>query len=126
MIRLLSFCLLPSFCFCFAACGKRITNENVDAVNAAFEHAEKSARGDSSEKGISPKEVESILGPPSKVDSFRIERTTLAEGVRYVYEQDGQKVVLHFYDNRLISKAPHFGETPTPGAEEKKFQQQQP
>jgi hypothetical protein len=121
--------ILPSaFCFGFTGCGKRITNANIDAVNSAFDRVEKSGRSETGEKGVTPKEVESILGTPTRVENFKMEVQThkpIVEGVRYIYEQDGDKVTLHFVDNRLISKAPHFGETETAGAEEMKSEKPQ-
>jgi hypothetical protein len=47
----------------FAACGPTITNQNISAVNEQFEALEKSG------KTLSIKEVESILGPPARVES---------------------------------------------------------
>jgi hypothetical protein len=110
----------------FSACGNRITDANIDAVNFEFERAEKPARADG-DKGVSPKEVESILGVPSKVENFKMEvqtRKPIVEGVRYIYEQNGESIVLHFVDNKLISKAPHFGEAQMRGAEQKNQLQQ--
>jgi hypothetical protein len=42
-----------------AGCGPRITDANIDVVNQQFEAAEKTLRS-----GVTPKEVESILGQP--------------------------------------------------------------
>ena len=110
--------------------GPRISNANIDAVNAEYDRSEKAAAtrsadiGERAERGVSPKEVESILGVPNKVETFKMEVQTsrpVVDGLRYIYEQDGQHIVLHFVDNKLIAKAPHFGEeAPTPLAEEKK------
>lgn len=106
---------LPVFAMTIAltACGKRITNANIDAVNGAFDRAENLPRIEGLERGVSPKEVESILGMPNRVETFKMEiqtRKPVVDGTRYIYDQDGQKVVLHFVDNKLISKAPYFGE----------------
>ncbi|GEM_PF-736953 len=109
-----------SFSILFAGCEKHISQANIDAVNSAFDRAENTSRG-VIEKTVSPKEVESILGAPSKVETFKMELEThkpVVEGTRYIYEQNGQKIVLHFVDNKLISKAPYFGEAQT-GAEKK-------
>ena len=85
-----------------AACGPRVTNQNIEALNQQFEAAEKSG------KSMSLKEVESIMGTPKRIESFPIEMRTVKEmpGVRYYYEQDGQTLELHFLDNKLISKVP--------------------
>ncbi|MEA3186553.1 MAG: hypothetical protein QOD99_383 [Chthoniobacter sp.] len=105
------------------ACGKRITNANIDAVNGAFDRAENAPRAEGVDHGVSPKEVESMLGVPTRVESFKMEiqtRKPVVEGTRYIYEQDGQAVVLHFVDNKLISKSPYFGEKSPDSPEEKK------
>ena len=94
----------------FAACGPRVTNRNIDALNAQFESAEKSGRS------LSTKEVESILGQPTRQEAFPIEMQTVRElpGVRYYYEErkgnDVEVVELHFIDNKLIRRGRHFGE----------------
>ena len=65
-------------------------------------------------KGLSPKEVESILGQPTRVEKFEIPletRKPTLDGVRYFYEQGGQTLDLHFVDNKLISKVPQISET---------------
>lgn len=94
------------------ACGPTVTNENIAAVNDQFEGLEKSG------KTLSIKEVESILGPPSRVETFPIEMRTVKElpGVRYYYKQGESTVELHFIDNKLIRRVLKFGERP---AEEK-------
>lgn len=99
-----------SFAVAFAGCGPRITNANIDVVNKEFQAAEKAGKG-----GVSLKEVESILGQPT-----HIETTTLplesqkkeVEVVRYYYQQDGQTVELHFFNNRLIGRVAHLDEKP--------------
>lgn len=106
-----------------SACGPRITNANIEAVNKEFERRESNAPTDPTERGMSPKEVESILGIPSQVENFKIEvqtRKPVLDGVRYYYEQDGQTVVLHFVENKLISKAPLLGETTPPDPQPRK------
>ncbi len=89
-----------------------MTNENITAVNDQFEALEKSG------KALSIKEVESMLGPPSRVETFPIEMRTVKElpGVRYYYKQGETTVELHFIDNKLIRRVLKFGERP---AEEK-------
>ena len=119
MRRMITACLLsPAFCLGFTACGERITNANIDVVNRQLDQVEKSDK-----VGVSPKEVESILGPPTRMVSKTLPLETQkkeVEVVRYYYEQGGKTIELHFYDNKLISRAPYFGETPPPsGAEEK-------
>jgi len=100
--------LLPLPLLTLAACGPKVTNQNIDALNTQFEQAERSGRT------VGIKEVESILGPPLRVESFPIEMRTVKvlPGQRYYYEQDGQTVELHFIDNKLIRRVLRFGEEP--------------
>lgn len=90
-------------------CGPRFTNENIDVVNKRFESAEQIG------KGVSPKEVESILGQPKRVEGYTLTLETQKkelEGVRYYYEQDGERLELHFLDNKLISRVPRLNARP--------------
>lgn len=90
-----------------SACGPRVANRNIEALNAQFEAAEKTG------KSLSLKEVEAILGQPTREENFPIEMQTTRElqGVRYYYEVGGQTVELHFIDNKLIRRSSRFGET---------------
>ena len=65
--------------------GKRITKANVDAV----------------EEGMSKKQVESILGPPTSIDNkdFIIMKKTT-----YVYRQGKDSVTVVFKDDKVQSK----------------------
>lgn len=94
----------------FSACGPRLADRNIDAVNRLYEQAEKGG------KSLSIKEVEAVLGQPNRVESFPIEMQTTKDlpGVRYYYKQDGRTIELHFVDNKLIRRVDHFGETPAP------------
>lgn len=88
------------------SCKPEITNANIEAVNLRKEKAEQSGR-----KGLTPKEVESILGLPDRVENTTIELETQKKQVpvtRYYYEQDGQVVELHFFDNKLINRVPQW------------------
>lgn len=100
--------LLPIPLVALVACGPTVTNQNIAAVNDQFEAMEKSG------KGLSIKEVESILGPPTRVETFPIEMRTVKElpGVRYYYKQGETTVELHFIDNKLIRRVLKFGEHP--------------
>lgn len=101
----------------FAACGPRVADRNIDALNRLYEAAERSG------KTLSIKEVESVLGQPSRAESFPIEMHTTKElpGVRYYYEQNGQTIELHFIDNKLIRRVQRFGEKPLEEAEKRKL-----
>jgi hypothetical protein len=97
-----------------AGCQRRITNANIDAVNSAWER-----KGD---KGVAPKEVESILGQPDRVEPFKIPLETehrTIEGLRYYYAQDGEEVVAHFLDNKLTAPMTRLHEAAEPNPEEK-------
>ena len=104
--------LFSTLILAFAACGPRVTNRNIDALNAQFDAAEKNG------KGLSVKEVEAILGQPNKQESFPIEMQTVKElpGVRYSYEENGQTVELHFIDSKLQNRVVHFGAKPSDDA----------
>src|SRR5690606_4705417 len=63
------------------SCEGRFTNDNIDVVNREFSHGENIGKG-----GVSPKEVESILGPPKRVEPYQLQLETqkkVLDGVRY-------------------------------------------
>lgn len=99
-----------------SACGPRLADRNIDAVNRLYEQADKSG------KSLSIKEVEAVLGQPSRVEAFPIEMQTTKElpGVRYYYKQDGRTIELHFVDNKLIRRIDHFNDTPAPEESEQR------
>jgi len=77
-------------------CGQHLTDSNLKQVRPE----------------MSPKEVESILGQPARIEKFQMEVQThkpVLDGVRYYYEQDGQTIALHFVDGKLISQVPTWG-----------------
>ncbi|MCE9612067.1 MAG: hypothetical protein K8R23_17860 [Chthoniobacter sp.] len=90
--------------FGLSACGPRVTNRNIDALNAQMDAG----------RALSIKEVEAILGQPTRHTSQLIEQQTTRElpVVRYYYEENGKTVELHFVDNKLQNRIPHFGEKP--------------
>ena len=65
--------------------GKRITKANVDQVT----------------DGMSKKQVESILGPPS---SLTTEDLVIAKKTTYVYRQGKDSVTIVFKDDKVQSK----------------------
>jgi len=111
-----------SCAFGLSACGPRLTDRNIDAVNRLYEQAEKSG------KALSIKEVESVLGPPTRTEAFPIEMQTTKElpGVRYYYQQGGHVVELHFVDNKLIRRVDHFDEPAPQESEQLKMPPHQP
>jgi len=102
-----------SFAFGFAACGPKLADRNIDALNKMYDAAERSG------KSLSIKEVEAVLGPPKVSEPFPIEMQTtkVLQGVRYYYVQDGQTIELHFIDNKLIRRVQHAGEKPAEDSE---------
>lgn len=109
--------LFSSLALGLTACGPRVADRNIDALNRLYESAERSG------KTLTIKEVESVLGQPTRVEQFPIEMQTTKElpGVRYYYKQNGQTVELHFVDNKLIQKVHHFGEPEADEAEQRKM-----
>ena len=87
--------LLFAALFLFTACSQHLTEANLKQVRPE----------------MSPKEVESILGQPARVEKFVMEmQRSGPEGIRYFYEQDGKTIVLHFVDGKLISQVPSWNE----------------
>jgi hypothetical protein len=102
--------LVPFF-FLSTSCKPKISEANIDAVNQRYVKSELQARG-----GLSPKEVESILGPPDQTESTIIELETQKKQVpvtRFIYQQEGKQIELHFIDNKLIDKIQPW-KPPTP------------
>ncbi len=78
--------------FAFAGChGKRLTRANVDEVS----------------KGMSRKQVESILGPPTSVDSTNL---LVTKKVTYSYQQGGESVTIVFFNDEVSSKESNLHE----------------
>ena len=65
--------------------GKRLTKANVDEVT----------------NGMSRKQVESILGPPTSVDSTNL---LVAKKVTYTYRQGDETVTIVFFNDQVSSK----------------------
>ena len=83
--RITRFVLLLVLVIGIGCSGKRITKANVDEVT----------------EGMSKKQVESILGPPTSIDSkdFVVMKKTT-----YVYRQGKDTVTIVFKDDKLQSK----------------------
>ena len=78
--------LLVAAVFALSAChGKRLTKANVDEVSA----------------GMSRKQVESILGPPTSVDSTNL---LVTKKVTYAYKQGDESVTIVFLDDEVATK----------------------
>ena len=78
--------LVAGALLCLTACNnKRITKANVDEVT----------------EGMSKKQVESILGPPTSIDSKDL---PVNKTMTYIYRQDKDTVTIVFKDDKLQSK----------------------
>ena len=78
--------LLVAALFALSACrGPRLTKANVDEVA----------------KGMSRKQVESILGPPTSVDSTE---QPILKKVTYIYRQADETVTIVFVNDEVSSK----------------------
>jgi len=92
----------------FCACKPELKDTNIEAVNSRHEAAQSSSRSH-----LSPKEVESILGQPTRVERTELELETQKKQIpvtRYYYEQDGKSLEVHFIDNKLVSKIPKLSD----------------
>ena len=78
--------LLAVAALAFGAChGKRLTKANVDEVS----------------NGMGRKQVESILGPPTSVDSTNL---LVTKKVTYTYRQGNESVTIVFFNDEVASK----------------------
>ena len=77
--------LLLLLVLCVSCGGKRITKANVDEVS----------------EGMSKKQVESILGPPTAINS---EDFVIMKKTTYVYRQGKDTVTVVFKDDKVQSK----------------------
>lgn len=86
------FSLLVAAAFAFSACsGKRLTRANVNEVA----------------NGMSRKQVESILGPPTSVDSTNL---LVTKKVTYIYQQGDELVTIVFFHDEVSSKESNLHE----------------
>jgi hypothetical protein len=75
-------------CMILQGCQRKLTNANLNCVKM----------------DMSPKEVESILGPPNRQEKREMPLQTDAKTLaiqRYFYDQNGKTVVIHFVDDKL-------------------------
>ncbi len=85
-LRFQFFTLLIAAALVLSGChGKRITKANVAEVS----------------EGMSRKQVESILGPPTSVDNTNL---LVLKKVTYVYQQGAESVTIVFTNDKLASK----------------------
>jgi hypothetical protein len=86
--RLTFFLLIPLLGL--AACGQRISDANLKSVKS----------------DMSTKEVESILGPPTRMDAppeLKSQEVKTLPVTRYFYDQNGKTVELLFVGDRLAT-----------------------
>ncbi len=82
-------------CMFLQGCERKLTNANLDCVKM----------------DMSPKEVESILGPPNRQETREMPLQADVKTLpvqRYIYEQNGKTVVIHFVDGKLIGQEGTF------------------
>jgi hypothetical protein len=89
--RALAFASLLTFAISACNSSKTITKANVDEVV----------------DGMSKKQVESILGPPSTIDTKDL---VLLKKTTYVYAQGKESVTIVFKDDKVQSKASTLSE----------------
>ena len=90
-LRLVSIVMTLSFALTACNSAKRLTKANVDEVA----------------EGMSKKQVESILGPPTTIDSkdfVVLKKTT------YVYNQGKDSITIVFKDDKMQSKVSTLSE----------------
>jgi uncharacterized protein DUF3862 len=84
------FIVVCSAVLAVAGCEKKLANRNLEQVRT----------------NMSQKEVESILGEPNRTEKTELELETQKKTMvitRYYYEQNGQTIVLHFQNGKLIN-----------------------
>jgi len=82
-------------CLALPACKQKLTDANLSCVQMS----------------MSPKEVESILGPPTQQETREMPLQADAKTLpilRYVYQQNGKTVTIHFVDGKLIGQEGSF------------------
>jgi outer membrane protein assembly factor BamE (lipoprotein component of BamABCDE complex) len=86
MLRIVfRFALILALVFEVSCIGRRITKGNVDEVA----------------EGMSKKQVESILGPPTELDNKDF---VILKKTTYVYRQGKDTVTIVFKDDKLVEK----------------------
>ena len=84
--RIVSVVVFVAFAVTACNSGNRLTKANVDEVA----------------EGMSKKQVESILGPPTAIDSMDF---VVLKKTTYVYRQGDDSVTIIFKDDKVQSKA---------------------
>lgn len=104
MSRVVSIAALA--CLVFGGCKQRqhVARDNIAVVERAFAQTQDQARHGARDVGLTTKEVESVLGPPHRIDP---PETSLrdVEVFRYYYQQGDDTYELHFFESKLIQMA---------------------
>ena len=103
---------LAAALFCMG-CEQRVSPGNLDVLSKQQAQAQKRAQSsESSDEGLTMKEVEAVLGAPQKVSQGKVKRDVVKEFAfaTWTYEQDGQRIELGFVDGKLQGTVPKFGE----------------
>ncbi len=82
-------------CVLLPACQRHLSDANLNCVKM----------------DMSPKEVESILGQPTRQELHEMPLQADVKMLpvqRYIYEQNGKTVVIHFVDGKLIGQEGSF------------------
>ena len=82
-------------CVTLDGCQRKLTDQNLSCLK----------------EDMSPKEVESILGPPNRQETAEMPLQSDAKTLpmlRYIYVQDGKIVTIHFVDGKLIGQEGNF------------------
>lgn len=93
-IALIAFAFIAC-CVLLPGCQRNLTDANLACVRM----------------DMSPKEVESILGQPTRSETREMPLQADAKTLpvqRYIYEQNGKTVVIHFVDGKLIGQEGSF------------------
>jgi hypothetical protein len=80
-------------CAALAGCQRKLTDANLSCVKV----------------DMSPKEVESILGPPNAQETREMPLQADVKMLpvqRYIYQQNGKTVVIHFVNGKVIDPGP--------------------
>jgi hypothetical protein len=95
--------LLAATTLTISACKQRqhLSKDNVLAVERQFARAQAHLQSGVKDAGLTPKEVESVLGPPHRVNP---PETALRDVdlFQYYYQQDKDCYELRFFNSKLI------------------------
>lgn len=96
--------LLAAATLSFSACKQRqhLSLNNIQAMEGMFSRAQVHVQAGVRDAGLTPKEVESVLGPPHRIDPPETALRDL-DLFRYYYQQGADAYELHFVNSKLIA-----------------------